>query len=167
MSESIKTWPSESRKTAKSVFYFLFFFGRRHQQQRKTGPNNYPLATHTNRKGKEEQKEIKKTQIEFLVSFSQKLTQKKKETSFSFFQCNYFLPMWFVFVLFYFRSPFSSRFPLFRFIFIRRWPPIANTFRKPFYQRSYGDGSENNEGSGYRKIYDWAFSTAPKKIQQH
>ena len=87
MSESIKTWPSESRKTAKSVFYFLFFFGRRHQQQRKTGPNNYPLATHTNRKGKEEQKEIKKTQIEFLVSFSQKLTPQKKRNFL------FFLPM--------------------------------------------------------------------------
>jgi hypothetical protein len=59
-----------------NVFFIFSSFGRRHQQQRKTGPNN---PSHTLKTEKRKEQKRKKTQIEFLVSFSPKLTKKKKK----------------------------------------------------------------------------------------
>jgi hypothetical protein len=159
----LKLGPRKSRKTAKSVFFFIIIifslFGRRHQQ-RKTRP-------HSPEKGKRNERKKNPNWI----SFSPKLTQKRKEKERNFlfslsFRCNYSNQCDFVFVLLFSVSPLFSVSSLSRFIFIRRWPrDRRHLARKTFYQGWFG----NNEGSDYRKIYDWAFlppNSPPKENQR-
>lgn len=71
MSKSIKSWPSESRKTAKNLYFFCNFLFSvcRHEQQRKTGP------THTH---VQKRKDIR-PKLNVCFSFSLLTEIKRKE----------------------------------------------------------------------------------------